>query len=95
MLRPQPDSTPIKCSGSDAQIGRPAGAGVGTRSVAEARARRTGPRHAQELLEMTDHGVETIARRTGFASATTFRTQFRRLAGVSPRTYRATFRARA
>jgi transcriptional regulator GlxA family with amidase domain len=52
-------------------------------------------RHAQELLETTDHGVETIARRTGFASATTFRTQFRRLAGVSPRTYRATFRARA
>lgn len=52
-------------------------------------------RHAQELLEVTDHGVEIIARRVGFASATTFRTQFRRLAGVSPRTYRATFRARA
>jgi transcriptional regulator GlxA family with amidase domain len=52
-------------------------------------------RHAQELLETTDHGVETIARRVGFVSATTFRTRFRRLAGVSPRTYRATFRARA
>jgi len=52
-------------------------------------------RHAQELLETTDHGIETIARRVGFASATTFRTQFRRLAGVNPRSYRATFRDRA
>ncbi|MEB3368918.1 GlxA family transcriptional regulator [Saccharopolyspora mangrovi] len=50
-------------------------------------------RHAQELLETTDHGVETIARRVGFASPNTFRTQFRRLAGVSPRAYRTTFRA--
>ncbi|MDT7803609.1 MAG: hypothetical protein QOI78_7042 [Actinomycetota bacterium] len=50
-------------------------------------------RHAQELLETTDTGVETIARRVGFASPTTFRVQFRRVAGVSPRTYRATFRS--
>ncbi len=49
-------------------------------------------RHAQELLEVTDQGVEAISRRVGFASPNTFRTQFRRLAGVSPRTYRATFR---
>ncbi|WP_406691258.1 helix-turn-helix domain-containing protein [Saccharopolyspora sp. ID03-671] len=49
-------------------------------------------RHAQELLETTDHAVETISDRVGFASPNTFRTHFRRLAGVNPRTYRTTFR---
>jgi transcriptional regulator GlxA family with amidase domain len=51
-------------------------------------------RHAQELLENTDHGVERIARQAGFASPTNFRTHFRRLVGVSPRDYRTTFGAR-
>lgn len=51
-------------------------------------------RHAQQLLETTDIGVETIGRRVGFTSATNFRDQFRRLSGVAPRTYRDTFRAR-
>lgn len=52
-------------------------------------------RHAQELLEATDDGVESISRRVGFASATNFREQFRRLAGVSPQTYRSTFHEKA
>ncbi|ANR90073.1 GlxA family transcriptional regulator [Mycobacterium avium] len=52
-------------------------------------------RHAQQLLESTSDSVETISRQAGFTSATNFREQFRRLAGVSPRSYRSTFRDRA
>ena len=51
-------------------------------------------RHAQQLLETTPHGVERIGREVGFASAANFREQFRRLAGVSPQSYRSTFRER-
>ncbi|WP_127784113.1 helix-turn-helix domain-containing protein [Rhodococcus sp. X156] len=51
-------------------------------------------RHAQELLETTDHGVERIAQQVGFASPSSFRTHFRRLAGTSPKEYRATFTGR-
>jgi transcriptional regulator GlxA family with amidase domain len=51
-------------------------------------------RHAQELLERTPDSVERIARRVGFGSASSFREQFRRVAGVSPQGYRNTFRAR-
>jgi transcriptional regulator GlxA family with amidase domain len=51
-------------------------------------------RHAQELLERTPDSVERIARRVGFPSASSFREQFRRVAGVSPQGYRNTFRAR-
>lgn len=50
-------------------------------------------RHAQELLEGTDDGVETISRRVGFASPANFREQFRRLSGVAPLSYRNTFHA--
>jgi transcriptional regulator GlxA family with amidase domain len=49
-------------------------------------------RHAQQLLETTDLGVELIGRRVGFSSPANFREQFRRLAGVSPRQYRESFR---
>lgn len=49
-------------------------------------------RHAQQLLETTDLGVELIGRRVGFSSAANFREQFRRLAGVAPRRYRESFR---
>ena len=49
-------------------------------------------RHAQELLEASDDGIENISRRVGFASAANFREQFRRVAGVSPQSYRNTFR---
>lgn len=51
-------------------------------------------RHAQELLEATDDGVESISRRVGFASAANFREQFRRVSGVSPLSYRSTFHER-
>lgn len=51
-------------------------------------------RHAQQLLESTYLGIESIGRRVGFTSSTNFRDQFRRLAGVSPRDYRETFRDR-
>ncbi|MCP2264580.1 GlxA family transcriptional regulator [Promicromonospora thailandica] len=51
-------------------------------------------RHAQELLETTDYGVERIARQVGFPSPSTFRELFRRATGVTPRGYRVTFRGR-
>jgi transcriptional regulator GlxA family with amidase domain len=51
-------------------------------------------RHAQELLETTDHGVERIARQVGFPSPSNFRTLFRRATGVTPHAYRTTFRGR-
>lgn len=52
-------------------------------------------RNAQQMLEITSHGVERIGRDVGFASAANFREQFRRLTGVSPQHYRSTFRERA
>lgn len=51
-------------------------------------------RHAQELLERTPDSVECIAHHVGFPSASSFREQFRRAAGVSPQGYRNTFRSR-
>ncbi|WP_329431522.1 helix-turn-helix domain-containing protein [Streptomyces sp. NBC_01280] len=50
-------------------------------------------RHAQELLETTDHTVDTIASTTGMGTATTLRRHFARTVGVPPDTYRRTFRA--
>lgn len=49
-------------------------------------------RHAQELLETTDYGVERIARQAGFPSSSNFRAAFRKTLGVSPSDYRRTFR---
>ncbi|WP_022873374.1 GlxA family transcriptional regulator [Nesterenkonia alba] len=49
-------------------------------------------RHAQELLETTDDGVERIARQAGFPSPSNFRANFRKMVGVSPSDYRRTFR---
>lgn len=49
-------------------------------------------RQAQVLLEATTDSVELIGRRAGFASPANFREQFRRVAGVAPQAYRATFR---
>lgn len=49
-------------------------------------------RQAQALLETTDHGIDRIAHLVGFASPAHFRTQFKRLRGVAPQTYRSTFR---
>lgn len=50
-------------------------------------------RHAQELLEKTDDGIDAIASRTGMGTATTLRRHFNRTVGVPPDTYRRTFRA--
>ncbi|MFJ7965852.1 helix-turn-helix domain-containing protein [Streptomyces sp. NPDC096324] len=51
-------------------------------------------RHAQELLETTDAGVEAIAAATGMGTATTLRRHFNRTVGVPPDAYRRTFRSR-
>ncbi|MFW5417085.1 helix-turn-helix domain-containing protein [Nocardiopsis sp. CNT-189] len=50
-------------------------------------------RRAQLLLETTDEGVERIAVRAGFGSPAAFRERFRRVVGVAPRAYRASFRS--
>lgn len=50
-------------------------------------------RHAQELLETTDHTVDRIAAQTGFPSTSNFRAQFAHTVGVAPSAYRKTFRA--
>ncbi|WP_042388025.1 GlxA family transcriptional regulator [Streptacidiphilus melanogenes] len=50
-------------------------------------------RHAQYLLENTDHPVERIAVQAGFGSATAFRERFKRIAGTTPQAYRTTFRS--
>lgn len=52
-------------------------------------------RHAQYLLETTDHPVERIATQVGFTSTTSFRERFRSHVGVNPRSYRRSFRSRA
>jgi transcriptional regulator GlxA family with amidase domain len=48
--------------------------------------------HAQLLLESTDLGVESVARRSGLGSATALRQHFQAVIGVAPTTYRRTFR---
>ena len=54
----------------------------------EARTRR-----ARLLLETTSLSVEEVATRSGFADASGLRDRFRRVLGVSPRRYRASFGA--
>jgi transcriptional regulator GlxA family with amidase domain len=49
-------------------------------------------RHAQELLETTDHTIDRIAARTGFPTTSNFRAQFLQLLGVTPGAYRKVFR---
>jgi AraC family transcriptional regulator, transcriptional activator FtrA len=49
-------------------------------------------RRAQELLENTDAGIDTIAEAVGMGTATTLRRHFNRTVGVPPDTYRRTFR---
>ncbi|WP_204039635.1 GlxA family transcriptional regulator [Acrocarpospora phusangensis] len=52
-------------------------------------------RRAQFLLETTDHGVERVAAQAGFGSATAFRDRFKRVVGVTPQSYRSSFRTNA
>ncbi|MEV0150332.1 MULTISPECIES: helix-turn-helix domain-containing protein [unclassified Nonomuraea] len=49
-------------------------------------------RRAQSLLETTGHSVERIAAQAGFGSATAFRERFKRVVGVTPQSYRSSFR---
>ena len=50
-------------------------------------------RLAQRLLESTDDPIELVARRAGYDSHTTMRSQFASRLQTSPRAYRRTFRA--
>lgn len=59
------------------------------RWVARARIQR-----AQELLETTQHPIEEIATRVGFASASTFRERFAEIAATSPMAWRRAMGAR-
>ncbi|SEG96665.1 Transcriptional regulator GlxA family, contains an amidase domain and an AraC-type DNA-binding HTH domain [Nonomuraea solani] len=52
-------------------------------------------RRAQFLLETTDHGVERIATQAGFGSPTAFRERFKKVVGVTPQSYRSSFRTNA
>ncbi|MDI4233916.1 helix-turn-helix domain-containing protein [Bradyrhizobium sp. Arg237L] len=51
-------------------------------------------RRAQELLETSEASVDQIASSVGFESAVTFRSRFRKVAGISPTAYRQRFGAR-
>ncbi|MEU1663915.1 helix-turn-helix domain-containing protein [Streptomyces sparsogenes] len=48
-------------------------------------------RRAQELLERTDHSIDLVAQRAGFATAATLRRHFRQTLGITPDAYRRTF----
>jgi transcriptional regulator GlxA family with amidase domain len=48
--------------------------------------------HARRLLESTDLGIDQIARHAGFGTAAALRQQLHAAIGVSPTTYRRTFR---
>jgi AraC family transcriptional regulator, transcriptional activator FtrA len=50
-------------------------------------------RHAQELLETTEDGVDAIAAAVGMGTAATLRRHFNRTVGVPPDAYRRTFRS--
>ncbi|MFI6600842.1 GlxA family transcriptional regulator [Nonomuraea sp. NPDC050536] len=50
-------------------------------------------RRAQFLLENTDHTIDRIADQAGFGSPTAFRERFKKVAGTTPQSYRATFRS--
>jgi transcriptional regulator GlxA family with amidase domain len=47
---------------------------------------------AQELLERTDASIDQIAGSCGMGTAATLRRHFHRTLGVTPTTYRTTFR---
>lgn len=50
-------------------------------------------RHAQRLLEASDLPVERVAERSGLGTSANLRRRMRTVLGVSPATYRRTFRA--
>lgn len=48
--------------------------------------------HARHLLETSDLPIDQVASRAGFATASSLRHHFRAAIGISPSTYRRTFR---
>lgn len=50
-------------------------------------------RRAQALLETTDESIGAVALATGMGTATTLRRQFTRIVGVTPASYRRSFRS--
>ncbi|WP_407531105.1 helix-turn-helix domain-containing protein [Methylobacterium oryzisoli] len=50
-------------------------------------------RRGQALLERSGASVDQVALASGFASSVTFRSNFRKVTGVSPAAYRARFNA--
>ncbi|MFE2180268.1 helix-turn-helix domain-containing protein [Streptomyces sp. NPDC059455] len=48
-------------------------------------------RHARELLEVTDLGIERIAAQSGLGTSTNLRARFRDALGTTPSAYRRTF----
>ncbi|WP_407528998.1 GlxA family transcriptional regulator [Methylobacterium oryzisoli] len=50
-------------------------------------------RRGQELLERSDASVDQVALASGFVSPVTFRSNFRKVTGISPAAYRARFNA--
>nr|WP_202886758.1 helix-turn-helix domain-containing protein [Kribbella sandramycini] len=79
-----------------------AAAGLGVRTLSRRFTEETGQspmqwltgvriRHAQELLETTDHTVDRIALQVGFPTSSNFRTLFAQTVGVTPGVYRKTF----
>lgn len=48
--------------------------------------------HAQRLLEDSDLSIDAVAHRCGFADGVALRPHFRRIVGVAPQSYRASFR---
>lgn len=80
-----------------------AAAGMSVRTLARRFSEETGQspiqwltgvriRHAQELLETTDHTIDRIADKVGFPTTSNFRTLFAQTVGVTPGAYRRTFR---
>ena len=46
-------------------------------------------RHAEELLKTTEESIDTIAEKTGYRNADSFRRAFRRVCGITPSEFRA------
>jgi transcriptional regulator GlxA family with amidase domain len=49
---------------------------------------------AQQLLEDSDHGIDSVADLAGFGSAAVLRHHFLKRVGTTPQAYRRTFRRR-
>jgi AraC family transcriptional activator FtrA len=64
-----------------------------TGSTPKAWLRQERVREAQRLLETSNASLDALSTAAGFASVETFRSAFRKVAGVAPTVYRRSFRA--